>query len=135
MVTFTPAKLVLDRLAISFKWVVTPLGLQLSAIRSSEPEHTGSRIRIRTAVQWGFGFRPLFVGLEFTSAYRLIGAYLYSILLPFLKALSLVDYLLTKWLKPPSRWGTDVELTGFPVKVCKAHSLWSFANREGSILP
>ena len=53
MVTFTPAKLVLDRLAISIKWVVTPLGLQLSAIRFSEPEHTGSRIRIRTAVQLG----------------------------------------------------------------------------------
>ncbi len=63
MVTFTPARLVLDRLVISVKWVATPLGLQLSAIRFGEPEHTGSRIRIRIAVQWGFGFRPLIVGL------------------------------------------------------------------------
>ncbi len=51
VVTFTPARLVLDRLAISFKWVATPLGLQLSAIRFGEPEHTGSRIRIRKAGQ------------------------------------------------------------------------------------
>lgn len=47
------------------KWVVTPLGLQLSAIRFGEPEHTGSRIRIRTAGQCGFGFRALIVGLYY----------------------------------------------------------------------
>lgn len=56
-VTFTPAKLVLDRLVISIKWVITPLGLRLIAIRSREPEQTGSRIRIRTAIRGGSGIR------------------------------------------------------------------------------
>jgi hypothetical protein len=60
VVTFMPAKLVLERLAISFRWVVTPLGLQLSAIRSDEPEHTGSRIRIRTVTRGGSGIRAPF---------------------------------------------------------------------------
>ena len=46
------------------KWVVTPLGPRLSAIRSREPEHTGSRISIRTATRGGFGFRAPFDSVQ-----------------------------------------------------------------------
>jgi len=91
VVTYTPAEFALDRLVISIKWVITPLGLQLSAIRFGEPEHTGSRIRIRTAGRCGFGFRTLIVGLYYkfvvsTSVsggaghiYISFGAYIYPL--------------------------------------------------------